>query len=436
MAAKAQSAESHTEGTNDRSAIRTIFRALRSRNYRLFFGGQGISLVGTWMQATAMSWLVYRLTGSAFLLGAVAFISQIPAAILGPPAGVLADRWDRRRILVMTQTLSMLQAFALAALILTGAIAVWQIVALSLMLGLVNAVDVPARQAFVVDMVESKSDLGNAIALNSFLFNGARIVGPSIAGIVIAKWHEGVCFTLNGVSYLAVIAALLMMTVPPKSAKRGNGRIFREMKEGMAYAFAFKPIRYLLLLIALVSTLVMPYAVLMPVFAKSILHGGASAQGFLMASAGVGALTGAMFLASRHSVLGLGRVVAASSSILGAGLILFSQSRVFALSSLFLVLIGFGMMVTMASCNTLLQTIVEDDKRGRVMSLYTTAFFGAAPVGSLLAGILASRIGAPYAVMICGACCLLGSLVILKKLPEMRKMVRPLYQTMHIIREQ
>lgn len=428
--------ESRQASSNNRSGLRMIFRALRSRNYRLYFGGQGISLIGTWMQATAMSWLVYRLTDSAFLLGAVAFISQIPTVVFGPLAGVLADRWDRRRILLMTQLLAMIQAFALAALILTGAIAVWQIVALSLMMGLVNSIDVPARQSFVVEMVESKSDLGNAIALNSFLFNGARIAGPSIAGIVIAKWNEGVCFTLNGVSYLAVLAALWMMTVQPRKARQGDAHILQEMKEGFAYAFDFKPIRYLLLLIGLVSTLVMPYAVLMPVFAKSILHGGASAQGFLMASAGVGALTGAMFLASRHSVLGLGRVIAMSSSLLGVGLILFSFSRVLALSSLFLVLTGSGMMVTMASCNTLLQTLVEDDKRGRVMSLYTTAFFGAAPVGSLLAGILASRIGAPYTVMICGVCCLLSSLVIVKQLPAMRKMVRPIYLMMNIIREQ
>ena len=415
------------------SGLKLIFRALRYKNYRLFFGGQGISLIGTWMQSVAMSWLVYRLTGKPLLLGIVGFTSQIPAFALAPLAGVLADRWNRRRMLVVTQTLMMLQALILAVLVLTGTIAVWHIIALSLAAGLVIAFDLPARQSFVVEMIERKEDLGNAIALNSFLFNGARIIGPSIAGILIAAVGEGLCFLINSVSYLAVIAALLAMAITPRKARPQRKHILHELKEGAVYALGSMPIRNLLLLLGAMTLLATPYATLMPVFAKNVLHGDAHTQGFLLAAAGVGALTGALYLASRPGVLGLGRIIAVAGSIVGVGLVAFSASRIFWISLPMMMVTGFGMMVGMASCNTILQTIVDDDKRGRVMSFYAMAFTGAAPLGSLLAGVLADRIGAPYTVRIGGTCCILAALVFARKIPAMRQLVRPIYQSLNIL---
>jgi MFS family permease len=404
-----------------------IFRALHHRNYRLFFGGQGISLIGTWMQQIAMSWLVYRMTQSAFLLGLVGFLGQIPGLLLSPFAGVLIDRWNRHHILVGTQSLAMIQAFILALLTLTGTIAIWHIIFLALFLGIINAFDMPTRQAFVVEMVETGEDLGNAIALNSFLFNGARLLGPSIGGILIALLGEGMCFLLNGISFIAVIVALLAMKIAKREIRQRSSQVFKGLKEGFAYAFGFPPIRSLLLLLALVSLTGMPYAVLMPVFAKNVLHGGPHTLGFLLGASGVGAAVGAIYLASRTSVLGLGKLIVIASSIFGIGLITFSISRILLLSLLFLVFTGFGMMVQMASCNTVLQTIVEEDKRGRVMSLYTTAFMGMVPFGSLLAGSLASKIGAPTTITISGIACILGSIRFARKLPSLREQVRPIY---------
>ena len=433
---KSSKMKSDLSHAQDIDSLRSIFRALSHRNYRLFFGGQGISLIGTWMQQIAMSWLAYRLTHSALLLGVIGFTSRIPTFLLASLAGVLADRWNRHRILVITQTLSMIQAMILAILVLTETVAVWHIISLSLLLGLINALDIPARQSFVVDMIERREDLGNAIALNSSIVNGARLIGPSIAGILIATLGEGMCFLLNGLSFIAVIVALLTMKIAPKQREMQSSQVFRGLKEGFSYAFGFAPIRSVLLLLALVSLMGMPYTVLMPIFAENILHGGPRALGFLMGATGVGAIVGSIYLASRKSVLGLGTVIVISSNLFGVGLIAFSLSRFFWLSLLFMLLTGFGMIVQMASSNTVLQTIAEEDKRGRVMSFYTMAFMGMVPFGSLLAGSLANIIGAPNTVMAGGFACILGSILFAKKLPSLRKIARPIYVEKGIISEE
>jgi MFS family permease len=410
-----------------------IFRALSHRNYRLFFGGQSISLIGTWLQLTAVSWLVFRLTHSSFLLGIVGFTGRIPTFLFASFAGALVDRWNRHRLLVATQVFSMIQALILAALVLTETITIWHIIVLAFFLGLVNAFDIPVRQSFVVEMIERKEDLGNAIALNSSMVNGARLVGPTVAGILIATLGEGLCFLLNGLSFVAVIAALLAMQIVPKKKEKQRAPLWRGIKEGYGYAFGFAPIRYLLLMLALISFMGMPYTVLMPVFAGKILHGGPQTLGFLLGATGVGALTGAIFLASRKSVLGLGRIVVIASSLFGIGLIGFSLSHFFWLSMVMMIPTGFGMMVQMTSTNTLLQTIVDEDKRGRVMSFYAMAFMGMVPFGSLFAGSLASKIGAPMTTMIGGIFCIFGSVLFAKKLPSLRAMVRPIYAEKGII---
>ena len=415
-----------------------MVRALRHRNYRLFFGGQSISLIGTWMTRIATSWLVYRLTGSAWLLGLVGFAGQIPSFLLAPFAGVLVDRWDRHRLLVVTQILAMLQSAALAALALAGVINIRHILALSLFQGLINAFDMPGRQAFVVEMVESRADLANAIALNSSMVNAARLLGPSIAGGVIAAVGEGWCFALDAASYLAVIASLLLMRLAPRAARpeaAARGRVLPELREGLAYVARSAPIRSILLLLATVSLVGMPYTVLMPIFASQILHGGPHTLGFLMAATGVGALGGAVYLASRETVLGLGRLIALMSALFGAGLIGFAYSRSLWLSLLLLLATGAGFMVQMAASNTILQTLVEDDKRGRVMSFYTMAFMGTAPFGSLFAGAVAHRIGAPATLALGGAGCLLAAAWFARLLPELRRSVRPIYVRMGILPE-
>jgi MFS family permease len=410
-----------------------IFRALSHRNYRLFFGGQSISLIGTWLQLTAISWLVFRLTHSSFLLGVVGFTGRIPTFLLASFAGALVDRWNRHRLLVATQVFSMIQALILAALVLTETITIWHIIVLAFLLGLINAFDIPVRQSFVVEMIERQEDLGNAIALNSSMVNGARLVGPTVAGILIATLGEGLCFLLNGLSFVAVIAALLAMQIIPKKKEKQRTPLWQGIKEGYRYAFGFVPIRSLLLMLALISFMGMPYTVLMPVFAGKILHGGPQTLGFLLGATGVGALTGAIFLASRRSILGLGRIVVIASSLFGIGLIGFSLSHFFWLSMVMMIPTGFGMMVQMTATNTLLQTIVDEDKRGRVMSFYAMAFMGMVPFGSLFAGSLASRIGAPMTTMIGGIFCILGSVLFAKKLPSLRAMVRPIYAEKGII---
>jgi MFS family permease len=411
------------------------FRALRSRNYRLFFGGQSISLIGTWMTRVATAWLVYRLTGSATLLGVVSFAGQIPAFFLAPLAGVWVDRWDRHRTLVITQVLSMLQSFVLAVLALSGIITTWEIAVLALAQGLINAFDMPARQAFVVQMVDQREDLGNAIALNSSMVNAARLVGPAIAGVVIAAAGEGYCFLVDGISYIAVIISLLLMSITVPQARRPQRHVLHELNEGWRYVTGSVPIRSILLLLGLSSLLGMPYTVLMPIFASNVLHGGAHTLGFLMAASGVGALAGAVTLAMRKSVLGLGRRIGVAAALFGASLIVFALSNILWLSLLILPLAGFGMMQQMASSNTILQTIVEDEKRGRVMAFYSMAFLGMAPFGSLLAGTLAAHIGAPKTIMIGGALCLAGSLWFTRRLPEIRAFVRPIYVQLGILPE-
>jgi MFS family permease len=409
-----------------------MVRALRHRNYRLFFAGQSVSLVGTWMTRIATSWLVYRLTGSAALLGVVGFAGQIPSFVLAPLAGVLVDRWDRHRLLVATQVLALLQSAALAGLTLSGRITLSHIVALSLFQGLINAFDMPARQAFVVEMVERREDLSNAIALNSSMVNAARLLGPSIGGMIIAAVGEGWCFFWDAASYIAVLASLLLMRIAPRPRKVPDAgtqppRVLAELRDGWRYVSRNAPIRSILLLLALVSLVGMPYTVLMPVFASSVLGGGPHTLGFLMAATGVGALLGAVFLANRRSVLGLGRVIPLCAALFGLGLVGFSLSRQLGPSLVLLLCTGLGFMVTMAASNTLLQTLVADDKRGRVMSFYTMAIMGTTPFGSLLAGSLASRFGAPHTLLFGGIGCVFAAAWFASLLPRLREQVRPIY---------
>jgi len=400
--------------------MKRVLRAFKYRNYRLFFTGQGISVIGSWMQRIAMSWLVYHITNSPFLLGLVGFTGQIPTLILAPYAGVLSDRSNRIRIITLTQFLALLQALTLSILVLTDKISVWHIVSLSIFLGIVTAFDNPTRQAFVVEMVENKEDLGNAIALNSFMFNSARLIGPSIAGILIAIAGEGICFLINAISYVAVIVALFMMKVKPKQKTESKKRVWQELKEGSTYVLGFPPIRNILLLLSLISLVGMPYTILLPIFAKNVLGGGPQTLGFLMAGVGCGAIGGAIFLASRKNAQGLDGIIPIASVVFGIGLISFSLSRIFFVSLILIAVSGFGMMVQNVSSNTFIQTIVDDDKRGRVMSFHSMSFMGIAPFGSLLAGSLASRIGAPNTLMLGGIACLLGATAFASQLPKMR----------------
>jgi MFS family permease len=411
-----------------------LLRALSHRNYRLFFYGQGLSLIGTWITRVATSWLVYRLTGSALLLGVVNFAGQIPNFLLTPLAGVMADRWNLRRALIVTQVLSMLQSFALAALALTHVITVRHLIALSIVQGLVNAFDTPARQAFAVDMVEGSHDLPNAIAINSMMFNAARLVGPMVAGLIIATAGEGICFLVDGVSYMAVIGCLFAMHVKPV-ARRVHQDVWRGLNEGVRYIMGFEPIRGLLLLVATNSLLGMSYVVLLPLFAREILHGGAHTYGFLASAAGLGALAGALYLASRPSVRGLGRVIVWGGILFGVSLAAFAFSDTMWLSMTTLFGAGFGMMVQNASANTILQTIVHDDKRGRVMSFYALAVLGMAPIGSLLAGSVAAKVGAPWTIFGGGVACIIAAFVFLRRLPVIRRLVRPIYMQKGIVPE-
>lgn len=417
---------------DDRGAPR-ITRALQSRNFRLFFGGQSVSLIGTWITRIATSWLVYRLTGSALLLGVVGFCGQIPTLLLAPFAGVLVDRWDRHRILVVTQVLSMLQSLALAVMVFTGTITVGWILALQVVQGIINAFDTPARQAFVVQMVEDRADLPNAIALNSSMVNASRILGPSIGGIVIAAVGEGWCFLADAISYLAVIASLFAMRVTPRPRPPRDTRIREEMRVGFEYVSRFLPVRSALLLLSLVSILGMPYTVLMPMISSTILHGGAHTLGFLMTASGVGALVGALYLASRSSVLGLGRIMVLSTATFGVGLIIFSLSRTLWFALIALPFVGAGMMITMASTNTIIQTVVSEELRGRVMAFYTMAFLGTAPIGSLLAGVAADRIGPTATIRVGGVACIAAALWFASRLPALRLLVRPIYVERGII---
>ena len=412
----------------ERSRFHDTIRSLRHRNFQLFFSGQLISLIGTWMQNVAQSWLVYRLTGSSLLLGTVSFAGQIPVFPMAPLAGMVADRWNRRTIVIITQTASMILAFILAALTLTKRITVWEIVLLAALLGVVNAFDIPARQSFLVEMV-GREDLMNAIALNSSIFNSARIIGPGIAGILVASIGEGWCFFANAVSYIAVIAGLFMMKIPPRQAERAIKSAFDHIAEGFRFVRKTAPIRALLLILGLVSLVGMPYTVLMPVFAKNVLHGDATTLGVLGSASGIGALIGALALASRTRVHGLGRWVWIACASFGAFLILFTLSHWYAASALLLVPVGFSLMTQMGATNTLVQSMVPDRLRGRTMAVYSMMFMGMAPLGAILAGAAADRIGAPTTVAVGGAISIAAAIVFARHLPKIHAEARQLIDT-------
>ncbi len=424
-AEEVQPTRSPAPSPSGQGRIAAVFRSLKHRNFRLFFGGQLISLVGTWMQTIAQSWLIYRLTGSSVLLGLLGFVGQIPILLLSPIGGLAADRWPRQRVVIATQGASMLLGFALAALTLTGRIRVWEIIVLATLLGVVNAFDVPARQSFLIEMV-GREDLLNAIALNSTMFNGARVAGPAVAGLLVAKVGEGWCFFLNGVSYIAVIAGLLMMRIEQSLAAHDGSSPIEKLREGFRFVRHALPIRTLLLLVAVVSFMALPFSVLMPIFADRILHGGASAYGDLMGAVGLGAMFGALALAMREELRGLGNIVAYSAIGLGASLTLFGASRWYWVSFAALMLAGFTMMMQFAATNTLIQAMVPDQLRGRVMSLYSMMFLGMTPLGSLAAGALADRIGAPITVALGGLASLAGGIVFARKWPSMRAPAREL----------
>lgn len=411
------------------------WRALRHRNFKLFFLGQGISVIGTWIMRLATAWLVYRLTHSALLLGIVTFSGLIVSFALGPFAGVWVERLNRRKLLVATQAAAAVQALAMAALTLSHVITLREIIALSTLEGVINAFDMPGRQSFLVQMVDDRDDLSNAIAINSSIANGARLIGPAIAGLVIAAVGEGWCFLINGVSFFAVIASLLMMRIRPLNTRRNATSMFEQMREGWDYVRTFRPIRSLLLLLALISLMGYPYAVLLPIFADQVLHGGPQTLGWLTGASGIGALVSAISLAFRKSVVGLARMVPIAIAMFGGALILFGLSHTLWLSIVLMIFVGFGMMQGAAACNTIIQSLVPEDKRARVMSYYTMAFFGAAPFGSLLAGVLAHRIGAPLTVILSGSFCVAGSLWFAFELPKITAVMQPIYRDMGLLPE-
>jgi MFS family permease len=419
------------ERASKRQAL--LLRSLAHRNYRLYFGGQGISLIGTWMQQVAMSWLVYQMTQSSFRLSIILFANQIPALFLSPVAGTLADRWDRHRVLLLTQTLAMVQALLLTLLTWTGHIDVWQLLALSLFLGVVNTFDMTTRQAFLSEMVTDRADLGNAIALNSMLVNAARLLGPALAGILLAQTSAEVCFLLNSLSYLAVLLALCAMRLEGPRRQRSSEPLWQELRDGFRYVSGFAPIRTLLLLLALASIAGTSYTVLLPELTVRRLGCDAHMLAFLMAASGLGALTGALFLASRKNVLGLDRWILLALTLLGLGLLALAGVSDFRLALLVLFLIGFGIMVELAASNTLLQTIAAEDKRGRVMSFYTMAFLGMAPLGSLLTGVLAAWLGLPITCLINGLLCLTGAALFGLSLPRLHVLVRPIYARLNLL---
>ncbi|QDL07773.1 MFS transporter [Brasilonema octagenarum UFV-E1] len=410
-----------------------LLPAFRSRNYRLFFAGQGISLIGSWMTQLATIWLVYHLTNNPFMLGVVGFTSQIPNFFLTPLGGVFVDRFSRHRILIGTQIIAMIQSLALAVLTFTGMIDIWHIIALSLLQGFNNAFDGPARQAFVIELVERRDDVANVIAINSTMFNGARLIGPAIGGLLIARVGAGYCFLIDGLSYIAVIIALLAMKIKPWKTTVTNGNPLQNLKEGFVYAFSFPPIRAILLLIAFFSFFGMQYTVIAPIFAEEILKGSAETLGFLMAASGVGALASGIHLATRQTVMGLGKLIVSGLAIAGIALIAFSLSRLLPLSLLAMLFVGLGVIFVIAGSNTVLQTILEEEKRGRILSLYTMSFLGIIPFGNLVAGALAHQIGAPYTLIIDGIACIFASIYFAKQLPELRKMVLAIYERKGIL---
>ncbi|MBX9723515.1 MAG: MFS transporter [Candidatus Obscuribacterales bacterium] len=414
------------EAAPDKGA-KQIFRSLSNPNYRLYFAGQLVSMIGTWMQQLALAWLTYRLTQSPFMLGAITFASQGPSMLLGPFAGVIPDLLNRHKLLITTQCLLMLQSLILAILVLDGHIQVWQIIALGAFSGIVNAVDMPTRQAFVVDMTEKKEDLGNVIALNSSIMNLTRLIGPALAGLVVAWWGEGTCFVLNSVSFVAVIGALLAIKLNKPAIKKKDLHVIAHIKEGFGYVAASQPIKFLLFSVALTSLSAVPYMVLMPVYVKNTFHGNAQLLGYMMAASSVGSLLATFMLASRKSVVGLGRWLSGSLVALSASLFIFGSSQNLAIALLAVALGGFGITMQMAASNTMLQTIVDDDKRGRVMSLFTMAFLGVTPIGGLCAGYLADRFGCTLVITLGGVLALLLSIFTYLRMPKIREHIRPIY---------
>lgn len=397
--------------------ISLTFRALRNRNYRLFFSGQCISVTGTWIQQVAINWLVYSLTKSALLMGVIMFAGSIPSLFLSPLAGVVVDRINKYHVLIILQALFMIEALILAILTLTGIVQVWQIVILSISIGVTNAFDMPLRQAFVVQLIDRSEDLGNAISLNSSSMNLALLVGPAIAGTLIAAFGEGACFLINSLSYIAVIAALFAMRIKSLPIHESNGtNVFQEFHEGFKYVSNSFPMRNIIIYLAIASLVGMSYIVLMPIYAKEILHGNAQTLGFLLSTAGVGALFGALYLAGKKTILGLEKWICIASLILGFGLVGLAFADKFLIALMLLFFIGFGMVVIIASCNTLVQDVVEDDKRGRVMSLYTMAFMGTTPIGSLFGGVVANKIGVPYTFLLAGLIMIVAAFVFSTKL--------------------
>jgi MFS family permease len=428
----------HSQPAASLSNLRFMLRALRHRNYRLFFSGQAISLVGTWLSMIASSWLVYRLATAegrpaALLLGVVAFAGQFPLFVLTPLTGVWIDRWSRHGILVATQTASMVQSFVMAALVLSDWITIPQVIALNAVQGIVNAWDVPARQSFTVEMIEDRDDLSNAIALSSSTVHAARLIGPAVGGYLIYAVGEGFCFLIDGFSFLAVLGALLAMRLPARVARGPSVKALESLGEGLKYAFGFAPIRTLLSVVAVTSVTSMSQSTLMPIFAARILGGGERTLGWLLGATGVGALAGSLYLASRRSVVGLGRVIAIAGFVLGFAMIGFAWSRWLALSLPLLAVIGLCLVVQMASCNTMLQTIVDDDKRGRVMALFAMAFLGVAPLGSLWSGAVATLVGAPTTVTIAALGGFATAAFFALKLPKLRPLIRPIYQSKGIL---
>ncbi len=413
-----------------------FLRAFHRRNYRLFYSGQSLSLIGSWMTRIATSWLVYRLTGSAWMLGLIGFLAQVPTFLLGPFAGVWVDRWSRHRTLLWTQVLSMLQSLALAALAFSGHIVFWHIALLSIAQGIINAFDTPARQAFLIEMVEERAVLSNAIALNSTMLNMARLLGPAIGGVIIAAYGEAWCFAIDGVSYGAVILSLLLMHVavaPPRRREEEN--LWRELVEGFAYVSGSVPIRSILLLVSVVSLVGLPYSVLLPIFARQIFHGGAHTLGLLMGAAGVGALIAGVTMATRRSIIGLGRRIGLAAALFGAAIFGLGLSRNLALSVIAVAAAGFAMMQHSASANTILQTISEPGKRGRVMSYFTMSFLGMTPFGALLGGAVAARYGAPRTMEASGVICATAAAVYFAYLPAVRRALRPIYVELGILEQ-
>ena len=410
-------------------------RAFQHRNFRLFFYGQSLSLLGTWIQQVAMSWLVYRMTGSPFLLGLTAFAGQIPILLFAPLGGIWADRFDRRKLLVATQVLAMAQGLALALLGYTGLIQVWHIILMAAVLGVIMALDTPIRQAFVPEMVPVKQDLPSAIALNGFMQNAGRMIGPTIAGVLLAVSSEAFCFLVNGVSKIAVVAAVALMRIETPAGKESGAPLLRDFREGVVYAWSLVPVRLLLPIVALVSFMATPYQALMPIFASEVFQGDARMLGFLIGAAGFGGVAALIYLAARQDVRGLSRLIVAGAAMTGLSLMVFAESKILWLSLIAITVTGFGTILNAVAVSMILQTIVADEKRGRVMSFFTMAFLGVAPLGSLAAGSLAQAIGAGHTLFIGGVCCVGGAIALWRQLPRLRANIREIYVRIGVITE-